>query len=218
MRNNPYRRSALAAVAALVLLGVPSSPAHAQVTTPKEYFGHNIGDDYWLPNYTQLVGYWQKIARQSPRAHLDTIGMTAEGRPQLSMVVSSPENIKNLAHYKEIAKKLSLAEVTEAEAHALAKEGKAVMWIDGGLHASEVLGANQLIQTNYDFLYDAERDEETLRILEGRDHRLRARESGRHGVDRELVQQGARPGKEEHESSPCSAQKYIDGHDDNRDF
>ena len=28
-----------------------------------------------------------------------------------------------------------------------ATEGKAVVWIDGGLHATEVLGAQQLIET-----------------------------------------------------------------------
>src|SRR5471030_2728377 len=113
---------------ALALIAVAFAPtrAAAQVTTPKEFFGHNIGDDYWLPNYTQFLAYWQKIAKQSPRAHLDTIGMTAEGRPQLSMVVSSPENIKNLAHYKDIVKKLAYAEISDAEAKALAKEGKAV--------------------------------------------------------------------------------------------
>src|ERR1017187_3726869 len=138
MRSNSVRRGpALALVLVLLAAAIAPAIASAQVTSPKEFFGHNIGDDYWLPNYTQSLAYWQKIARQSPRAHLDTIGLSAEGRPQLSMVVSSPENIRNLAHYKDIAKKLAYAEVSDAEAHALAKEGKAVMWIDGGLHASE---------------------------------------------------------------------------------
>ncbi len=181
--------SKLSAVALALVISAPA-PIAAQVTSPKEFFGHNIGDDYWLPNYTQFLAYWQKIAKQSPRAHLDTIGMSAEGRPQLSMVVSSPENIKNLARYKEIAKKLSYAEITEAEAHALAKEGKAVMWIDGGLHASEVLGANQLdVPDQLRFPHDERRG--NAANSERRDHRLRARESRRHGADRELVQQGA---------------------------
>ncbi len=39
--------------------------------------------------------------------------------------------------------------IEEIEARALAEEGKAVVWIDGGLHASEVLGAQQLIETTY---------------------------------------------------------------------
>jgi hypothetical protein len=31
--------------------------AQGHVTTPKEFFGHNIGDDYFLPNYDQFVSY-----------------------------------------------------------------------------------------------------------------------------------------------------------------
>jgi hypothetical protein len=207
--------SKLPAVAlGLALIAGASAPAAAQVTSPKEFFGHNIGDDYWLPNYTQFLAYWQKIAKQSPRAHLDTIGMSAEGRPQLSMVVSSPENIKNLARYKEIAKKLSYAEITETEAHALAKEGKAVMWIDGGLHASEVLGANQLIQTNYDFL--TMNDEETLRIL--KDVIIVFVHANPDGMELIANWYNQEPDpKKKNMNVPVLYQKYI-GHDDNRDF
>src|SRR5579872_5437317 len=199
---------------ALTAVAFAASPVSAQVTTPKEFFGHNIGDDYWLPNYTQFLGYWQKIAKQSPRAHLDTIGLTAEGRPELSMVVSSPENIRNLAHYKEIAKKLSLAEITETEAHALAKEDKAVMWIDGGLHASEVLGANQLIQTNYDFL--TMNDEETQRIL--KDVIIVFVHANPDGMELIANWYNKEPDpKKKNMNVPRLYQKYI-GHDDNRDF
>ena len=199
---------------AVILASFAPSPAAAQVTTPKEFFGHNIGDDYWLPNYTQFLAYWQKIAKQSPRAHLDTIGTTAEGRPQLSMVVSSPENIRNLAHYKEIAKKLSLAEISEPEARALAREGKAVMWIDGGLHASEVLGANQLIQTNYDFL--AMNDEETQRIL--KDVIIVFVHANPDGMELIANWYNKEPDPaKKNMNVPVLYQKYV-GHDDNRDF
>ena len=41
--------------------------AAARVTSPKEQFGHEIGDDYVLPNYTQLTEYWKKLdARVRP--------------------------------------------------------------------------------------------------------------------------------------------------------
>ncbi len=207
-------RPALAFAFMLFLAAALPARANAQVTTPKEFFGHNIGDDYWLPNYTQFTAYWQKIAKQSPRAHLDTIGLTAEGRPQLSMVVSSPENIKNLAHYKDIAKKLAYAEISDAEAHALAKEGKAVMWIDGGLHADEVLGANQLIETNYQFL--TMNDEETLRIL--KDVIIVFVHANPDGMELIANWYNQEPDpKKKNMSVPRLYQKYI-GHDDNRDF
>ena len=79
-------------------------------------------------------------------------------------IVTSPENHKKLARYKDISARLAHAEgLTDAQAHALAKEGKAVVWIDGGLHATEVLGAQQLGEMVYQMV--SRTDEETMRFL-----------------------------------------------------
>ena len=198
----------------LAFAAVLAAPASGQVTSPKEFFGHNIGDDYWLPNYTQFMGYWQKISRQTPRARLDTIGLTAEGRPQLSMIVSSPENIKNLAKYRDISKKLANAEIDETTARQLAKDGKAVVWIDGGLHASEVLGANQLIETNYQMLTGT--DAETLRFLN--DVIIVFVHANPDGMELEANWYNREPDNaKKNLNVPTLYQKYV-GHDNNRDF
>ncbi len=72
------------------------SPAQSssKITTPKEQFGFNLGDDYQLTTYTQLSDYWKKLASESDRMRLETIGQTAEGRPQYMAIVTSPENLK----------------------------------------------------------------------------------------------------------------------------
>src|SRR5688500_9863570 len=150
--------------ALLLTLAVSGAAAQSRVTTPKEHFGYDIGADYVLPNYTQFQEYWAKLDRESDRMIVQEIGKTAEGRPQLMAIVTSPENHRNLARYKEIAQRLARAEgLTDAEARQLAAEGKAVVWIDGGLHATEVLGANQLIETVYQLV--SRSDPETMRIL-----------------------------------------------------
>jgi hypothetical protein len=141
----------------------PVRPA-PKITSPKQEFGFDIGDDYRLADYTQLVAYWKKLAAQSGRMKLVTVGNTAEGREMYMAIITSPENQAKLDHYKEISRKLALARgLTDAEALALAREGKAVVWIDGGLHATEVLGAQQLIQTVYELV--SRTDPETMRIL-----------------------------------------------------
>ncbi|HVZ49960.1 MAG TPA: M14 metallopeptidase family protein [Gemmatimonadaceae bacterium] len=201
--------------AGLLVSAVAAAPAGAQkVTTPKEFFGHNIGDDYWLPNYTQFVGYWQKLARESPRAHLDTIGLTAEGRPQLSMIVSSPENIRSMEKYRNMAKSLAYAEIDSATAKRFAKEGKAVVWIDGGLHASEVLGANQLIETSYQMISGT--DAETMRILN--DVIIVFVHANPDGMELEANWYNQEPdSSRKNLNTPTLYQKYV-GHDNNRDF
>src|SRR5688572_18858370 len=93
------------AVAALLLASVAS--AQQRITTPKEEFGKNFGDDYFLANYKQISAYWQKLARQSPRMRLVDIGRTAEGRTQYMAVVSSPANLARLDRYREISGRLA---------------------------------------------------------------------------------------------------------------
>src|ERR1700730_6790016 len=116
-----------------------------KITTPKEVIGFNMGDDYMMANYTQATAYIKKLATESDRMKLVDLGPTAEGRRQYMVIITSPENLAKLDRYQEIAAKLSHADgLTDAQAHALAEEGKSIVWIDGGLHASETVGSQQL--------------------------------------------------------------------------
>ena len=101
---------------------------------------------------------------QSERMTVEEIGKTEEGRPELTAIITSPENQRRLPLIKEANRKLALAEgLTDDKARQLARDGKTVVWIDGGLHATEVLGAQQLIETIYRL--NTRTDPETLRIL-----------------------------------------------------
>src|SRR3990167_8488423 len=129
--------SGTVALALCVAIGGPTAWAAPAVTSPKEAFGHEIGDDYKLVNYTQLEAYFKTVAGQSDRMKLVEIGATEEGRREYMAIVSSPKNLANLDKYRDIARKLAKAEgIDAAEAQRLAADGKAVIWIDGGLHAT----------------------------------------------------------------------------------
>src|SRR5229473_8068278 len=123
---------ALVGVISLVIVGRPATAA-PPITSPKDYFGFHLGDDYCLANYQQLMGYWSKLERESDRVKVVRIGVTEEGRPQLMGIVTSPANLRELVRYQEIARRLALAEgVSQAEAFKLSAQGKAIVWIDGG--------------------------------------------------------------------------------------
>ncbi len=161
-----YAAHKVAGRAFLAVLAAASLSAQTtrHITSPKEEFGFNIGDDYRLVNYTQLEAYWKKLASESDRMKLSDIGMTAEGRHQWMAIISSPENLKNLARYKDISQKLAAAKgLSSEQAHALAREGKAVVWIDGGLRATETAGSQQLLEAVYQML--TSNDAETIRLL-----------------------------------------------------
>ncbi|MFY9572994.1 MAG: M14 metallopeptidase family protein [Blastocatellia bacterium] len=211
-RRRPYLASVLVVVSLLTVTAV----AQTKVTSPKEQLGFNFGDDYQLANYSQLVDYWKKLAQQSDRMKLVEIGKSAEGRTMLMAIITAPENHKKLDRYKEIARRLATAEgLTDDQARALASEGKAVVWIDGGLHATEVLGAQQLLELVYQMVSMS--DAETLRIL--RDVILLATPVNPDGLDlvSNWYMREQDPLKRSTAGLPRLYQKYI-GHDNNRDF
>jgi hypothetical protein len=190
--------------------------ASGKITTPKEILGFNIGDDYQLANYQQLKRYWEKLATESDRIKVSSIGLTEEGRPQLMAIVTSPENHRKLARYQEISRRLGQAEgVSEAEAEALAEEGKAVVWIDAGIHATEVLCPQMLIETVYHYV--SANDKETRRILN--DVVILFVHANPDGMD--LVSDHYMKTKEPTNRRMGNLgrlyQKYV-GHDNNRDF
>ena len=199
----------------------PALTSAARITSPKEEFGHNFGDDYFLANYQQISGYWKKLAKESSRMVLQDIGKTAEGRTQYMAIVTSPENQKKLARYKQIAEQLAHARgadgnvLTDEMARALAKEGKTVVWIDGGLHATEVLGAQQLGQMVYDFV--SRTDEETTRILNDCIILFVHANPDGNDLTADWYMRNPVPEQRSLTALPKLYQKYI-GHDNNRDF
>ena len=187
-----------------------------RVTSPVQFFGHPIGADYVLPNYRQLGDYWKKLDGESDRMKLTEIGKTEEGRPEYMAIISAPENMRKLERYRDIARRLALAEdLPEEQARELAREGKAVVWIDGGLHANEVLGAQQLLETVYQLV--SKTDPETTRILS--DTIILAVHANPDGMDlvSDWYMRNSDPKKRTTAGLPRLYQKYI-GHDNNRDF
>ncbi len=213
MLNRKARTMTLVLVCALVSIPVF---AQTEITTPFEEFGFNLGDDYQLASYTQLEAYWNQLASESDRMALEVIGTTAEGRPIYMAIITSAENHEKLDRYKDISARLALAEgISEAEARELAAEGRSVVWIDGGLHASEMLGAQQLMELVYQMV--SRTDDETLRFLD--DTILLATCVNPDGLELVADWYMREPDPEERSIAdlPRLYQKYT-GHDNNRDF
>ena len=211
------RSPVCAGAAALIVAASLLSPsAQSRITTPQEQLGFSFGDDYRLANYAQIAEYWRKLDAQSDRMVLQEIGKTAEGRPQLMAIVTSPANHKNLAKYRDISRRLAFAEgVSEDEARRLSREGKAVVWIDGGLHATETLGAQQLAEMVYQMV--SRTDAETMRFLDECIILFVHANPDGNDLVADWYMRNPDPLKRSAAGLPRLYQKYI-GHDNNRDF
>lgn len=151
-------------VSVLFVFIVTVTACFGQVTPPEKYLGFKPGADFHLANYEQAIGYFELIAGQTDRMQVFDMGPTSYGRRMKYAIISSAENMAKLDHLREINEKLSLARgISRAEAEKLADEGKAVVWIDCGLHASETSPAQHALQLAYDMVTGTDRRTRLIR-------------------------------------------------------
>ena len=142
------------AVSSALLILLWSGCALAQsVPTPESVLGHKPGDDFYLANYDESRDYFRKLAATSDRIKLINVGKTTRGLDWEIAVISSPKNLAQLDKYKDISHRLAMGRgLDDAGAKVLAREGKAIVHIDGGLHSTEVAGAQHSIALAYKLL------------------------------------------------------------------
>src|SRR5262249_16222657 len=120
------------------------------VPTAEQIIGFQPGTDRKLADFGQVTRYFQALAAASPRVQLFTIGKSTEGRDMILAAISSEENLRRLARFQDIARQLADSRgLTDDQAHRLAREGKAIVWIDFGLHATEVAPAQASSEVAY---------------------------------------------------------------------
>jgi hypothetical protein len=130
----------------------------AQITPPEDFLGVKPGADFHLLTYEQAIGYFEHLAAQTDRMLVLDMGETSDGRRMKYGVISSAQNLERLDHFKEINRRISLPRgLSEEEAQRLAGEGRTIVWIDGGLHGTEVAPAQLLPQLAYDLVTGSDR-------------------------------------------------------------
>ncbi len=144
----------------LTIVALAGSVLLAQ-TPPEKFLGFKVGADRKLADYAQITAYFQKLAQESPRIKLFTIGESVQKRPMIMAAISTPENLAKLDRWKEITHKLRDPRLTTAEeARKLAREGKAIVLITCSIHSTEIGASQMSMELAYDLVtgktfYDA---------------------------------------------------------------
>jgi hypothetical protein len=129
---------------ALLFAALPLSMSAQRVPAPSEALGLNVGADRVLADYAQIRRYFETLAQASPAVHLDTMGLSSEGRPFIVATISSPANIRNLAKIRAdqalLADPRKLSPAVEAQ---LVAEQPTVLVVSCNIHATEI-GASQM--------------------------------------------------------------------------
>lgn len=127
-----------ALLAAVFLLACASLAVAQKVPSPKDVYGFRVGDDYKLADYAQIEDYLTQLDNASNRVKKIELGETVLGRKMYLLFISSENNLAQLDKWKDISTKLARATVSDQEAVQLSQEGKAIVWVDGGMHSTEL--------------------------------------------------------------------------------
>jgi hypothetical protein len=160
-------RRAVRAVAVWMFVASAAVAAQSRLIPPPESsFGFTPGSDYKLANYDQTIDYFRKLAAASKNIRLIEAGRTSQGRPMYFALISNARNLDHIERYREILQRLAHPQgLTDDMARRLARDGKPIVHIDGGLHATEVAGPQHTPLLAYELLGKAQADDPVIKAI-----------------------------------------------------
>ncbi|MFL6207420.1 MAG: M14 family metallopeptidase [Pyrinomonadaceae bacterium] len=143
-----------------------TTPTPVGPPAPQLLLGFAPGDDRTIADWTQIRNYFAQLDQASDRVHVETIGQSTLGRPLVVAYISAPENIRNLAKYQEMQRRLADPRLVHdtAERERLIHEGRAVVAISCSIHSTEIVASQMSMQLAYELA--SAQDEETRAILQ----------------------------------------------------
>jgi len=134
------------------------------VPAPNDYLMQPVGQ---LPSWHyEAAAYFQALAAGSERAILEPHGRTHEGRELFHLIVSTPENLKNLdlhrAAMDRVAEPGMIA--SDDELKRITADLPATAWMAYSIHGDEVSGTDAAIRLAWHLA--AAQDSATMHLLE----------------------------------------------------
>lgn len=111
------------------------------IPSPEKFLGYPVGE--WHTRHDRIVSYFEKLAELSPKAEVIYIGQTNEHRPQVYLLISTPDN---LARKEEI--RLAHLKVKNPAESYLATE-PLILQLGYGVHGNEASSAEAAMLTAY---------------------------------------------------------------------
>ncbi|MER3429082.1 MAG: peptidase M14 [Pyrinomonas sp.] len=145
---------ALSLVFAFSLVGAAArvQGGRADVPSPRSALGFVPGDDRTIADWRQITDYFARLDRASDRVTVRQLGTTTLGRPFIVAFISAPENIRELAKYQEIQRRLADPRLQrdERERDRLVQEGRVVVAISCSIHSTEIVASQMSMQLAYE--------------------------------------------------------------------
>jgi hypothetical protein len=138
---------------------------NAQIPTPESVLGYRMGTARRLPDWGEIVGYYETLAAASDRVEVEQLGESTDGLPYIAVTVSSPENLDRRAELRAMLGRLydprGLSEDDEAR---IVEDGKVTAFLLCTQHSNEIGAALMTLELTAELA--TKDDPETREILD----------------------------------------------------
>ncbi|MCF6438391.1 M14 family metallopeptidase [Pseudoalteromonas luteoviolacea] len=110
------------------------------ISKPSDVLGYEVGE--WHVRHDQLVNYMHRLAEQSPRLSITTVGYSHEKRPLLLLSATSTEQQRSLESIRQ-------ARLAYLKGDTKLHEGPNVIWMGYSVHGNESSGSNAALLVAY---------------------------------------------------------------------
>ncbi len=129
-------------IKSLVLLLLFSTATIAQLQSPAEFLGYELGEQ-WTPHH-KVHAYFNYVAENSDMVELQNYGQTYEGRELVYVLVSSSQNIQNKEQIQSDNLKRVGFESGEPSANKIP-----IVWLSYNVHGNETSSSEAALNTIY---------------------------------------------------------------------
>lgn len=133
------------AVYLFLLMFLINVPSNAQVQSPSEFLGYELGDQ-WTPHY-KVLNYFKHVSENSDLVTFQQYGSTYEGRELVYVVVTSEENHANLDEIR--SNNLKLVGFEEGDP---TDNKKGIVWLSYNVHGNETSSSEAALYTIYELV------------------------------------------------------------------
>jgi len=139
-------------------------PASTTLPSPLKHFGTIIGAPGIMHHTKDIFSYYKLLASKSDRMKMITLRKSEEGRPIHLLLISSPENLKNIEqHKKNLAILSDPRNIDKNNVESLISSTKPMYYLNGGLHSTEMGSPEMLMELVFRMLAEESKAMKNIR-------------------------------------------------------
>jgi hypothetical protein len=133
--------------------------AENDIPTPEVVLGYRMGEPRKLPDWHEIVGYFEQLAAASDRVEVERLGDSTDGLPYIAVTVSSPDNLARRDELRGILARLhDPRDLAAADGAELIERGLPTAFLLCTQHSNEIGAALMTLELASDLARGADPD------------------------------------------------------------